>query len=238
MSDAPRILFLDIETKPALVATFGIRDQYIDVKQIREHGGTFCVGVKWLGERKTRVLSEWEMGHAAMIAEVHRLISEADAVSTYNGHKFDLPILQGEFLLANLPPPPPVTGIDVYLTIRKMGFLSAKLGYVLPHLGLGGKLKHDGLDMWLDAMDGCDKARRKMAKYCKRDVTELEALYRRVLPYISTHPHMGATAPDACGKCGSTNTQSRGFHRTKASRVQRIQCQDCGGWQLGKRFKA
>ena len=34
----PRILFLDIETKPATVYTFGIRDQHIGYKQIKEDG--------------------------------------------------------------------------------------------------------------------------------------------------------------------------------------------------------
>ena len=42
--NTPRILFLDIETKPAIVASFGIWDQHIGHKQILRDGGVICVG--------------------------------------------------------------------------------------------------------------------------------------------------------------------------------------------------
>ena len=57
-NDNPRILFLDIETKPAIVASFGIRDQHIGHKQILKDGGVICVGMKRAGEKKVRVFSE------------------------------------------------------------------------------------------------------------------------------------------------------------------------------------
>ncbi len=237
-NDNPRILFLDIETRPAIIASFGIRDQHITHKQILKDGGTICVGVKFRGDRKTRVLSTWEHGYSEMIVETHRLISEADAVATYNGASFDIPKLMGCFLLEGLPPPPSPTQIDIYKAVRRMGFICNKLDYIAPLLGLGGKVKHAGLEMWLAVMDGCPKAQAKMARYCAGDVRLTEQVYDRVLPYIATHPHLGFTAPDACGKCGSSNTQHRGFNRTKASKTQRIQCQDCGGWQQGKRTAA
>ena len=47
----PRILFLDIETKLIEVRAFGIRDQYLDIKQIKDipasARGIHCVGLKW-----------------------------------------------------------------------------------------------------------------------------------------------------------------------------------------------
>jgi uncharacterized protein YprB with RNaseH-like and TPR domain len=234
----PRILFLDIETKPALVYTFGIRDQHIGHNQIKEDGGTICVGLKWSGERKVRVLSEWEHGYDEMIREVHRHLCEADAVATYNGASFDIPKLMGCFLLAGLPPPPPPTQIDIYKAVRKMGFICNKLAYIAPLLGLGGKVKHEGLEMWIKVMAGCPAAQRKMARYCAGDVRLLEDVYERVKPYVADHPHLGFAHRDACGACGSRNTQRRGFRRTKASRIARIQCQNCGAWQTGKREAA
>lgn len=63
----PKVLFLDIETKPAIVASFGIRDQHIGHKQILKDGGTICVGVKWRGQAKTTVFSDWEHGHEVML---------------------------------------------------------------------------------------------------------------------------------------------------------------------------
>lgn len=236
--DAPRILFLDIETKPALVYTFGIRDQHIGHKQIAQDGGTICVGVKWAGERKVTVLSEWEHGYSGMIAETHRLISEADAVCTYNGARFDIPKLMGCFLLEGLAPPPPPTQLDIYLAVRKLGLICNKLDYVAPLLGFGAKVKHEGLQMWIDVMAGDPKAQRRMAKYCAGDVRLLEQVYERVKPYVHNHPHLHSGGALQCGSCGSQRTQSRGVRRTRASFIQRYQCQACGSWFDGKRTKA
>ena len=235
---APRILHLDIETKPALVYSFGIRDQHITHKQIAEDGGVLCVGVKWHGEKQTRVLSVWEHGWDRMIEETHRLISEADAVCGYNSVKFDMPRLMGCFLLAGMTPPPPPTQIDLYPAVRKMGFICNKLDYIAPLLGIGAKVKHEGLELWIKVMAGCPKAQARMAKYCAGDVKLTEDLYNKVKPYITNHPWMGNPKADACGACGSRNTQSRGVRRTKASIIARIQCTDCGSWQSGRRMAA
>lgn len=240
MPHTPRILLLDIETKPALVHTFGIRDQHIGYKQLVEgqHGGTICVGVGWHGERKVTVYSDWDHGHREMLEAVHGLLSEADAVCTYNGASFDIPKLQGEFLRANMPPPPPPAQIDVFKTLRQMGFISSKLDYVAPLLGLGSKVKHEGLQMWIDVMNECPKAQRRMARYCAGDVRLLGQLYERVKPYIKTHPHLHGHRGDFCGACGSNHIQQRGVRRTKMFRVVRLQCQDCGSWGTGRREAA
>lgn len=238
MDPRPKILFLDIETKPAVIASFGIRDQHITHNQILKDGGTICVGVKWRNKSKVTVFSDWEHGHETMLREVHAMLSEADAVATYNGARFDIPKLMGEFLLAGMEPPPPPTQIDIFQTVRKLGLISSKLDYIAPLLGVGGKLKHEGLAMWLAVMDGDPKAQSKMARYCAQDVRLLEQVYDRVRPYISTHPHLAETKRDQCGACGSSRLQARGFYRTKASIAQRYACQACGSWSLGRREKA
>jgi uncharacterized protein YprB with RNaseH-like and TPR domain len=230
---ASKILFLDIETKPAVVATFGIRDQHIGHKQILIDGGVICVGMKWLADKKATVYSDWEHGHKEMLQIVHAALEEAEAVATYNGASFDLPKLQGEFLLHGLPPAPQLTQIDIYRSVRKLGYICNKLDYVAQILGLGSKVKHEGLDLWLKVMDGDEAAQRRMTKYCAGDVMLTEKVYKHVRAFIHTHPHMGATKPLDCGACGSSRTQARGWHRTKASIRQRYQCQACGTWSLG-----
>lgn len=230
---ASKILFLDIETKPAVVVSFGIRDQHIGHKQILKDGGVICVGLKWYGDKKAKVYSDWQHGHEEMLKVVQAALEEADAVATYNGAAFDLPKLQGEFLLAGMPPAPQVTQIDIYKSVRRLGFISNKLDYISQLLGIGSKVKHEGLDLWLKVMDGDVAAQRRMTKYCAGDVMLTEKVYDRVKAYIHTHPHLGATQPRDCGSCGSSRTQARGFHRTKASIRQRYQCQACGSWSLG-----
>ena len=234
----PRILFLDIETKPAIVASFGIREQNITHKQIIHDGGVICVGVRWADERRARVYSDWQHGHEEMLRIIHAHLSEADAVATYNGASFDLPKLNGEFLLAGLPPPPPPTQIDIYKAVRKLGFICNKLDYIAPLLGLGAKVKHDGLEMWLAVMEGDEKAQRKMSRYCAGDVDLTVEVYEKVRPYIHNHPHLGMRGPLQCGACGSNQTQSRGVRRTKSSFITRHQCQACGSWFDGARKRA
>ncbi len=234
----PRILVLDIETRPAIAYIWQLFDVTVALNQLVTPGGTLCFSAKWLDERKMHFFSEWGDGHDEMVKAAHRLISEADGIVTYNGDRFDLPKLQGEFLMADLPPPPPVTSIDVYKTIKKMGLQSGKLAFVGPLLTDEGKLKHEGMDLWTKVMAGDEAAQRKMQRYCSQDVRLLERVYKRVLPYISNHPHLGKTPSDACGACGSRNTQSRGVRRTRAFQIQRIQCQDCGAWQDGRKLKA
>jgi RNase_H superfamily len=233
-----KVLVLDIETKPAQAYIWrAYGEQNIGVEQIIDAGAIICVGLKWLGERETFLYSEWEHGKAEMLKRVHDAMSEADAVITYNGEKFDLPKLQGEFLLAGLGPTPPVTSIDVVKAVRKFGFFVNRLAFIGPFLGVGAKIKHEGFDLWVKVMKGNGPAQGRMARYCKQDVKLLEKLYLKVRPFIKDHPHMGNTKGYECGACGSKQVQSRGYRRTKSFRIQRLQCQTCGSWQDGKREK-
>jgi hypothetical protein len=238
-NDNPRILFLDIETRLFEAYTFGIRDQHITHKQIKnpeDARNIHCVGLKWAGERKVRVPNEWDDGYRGMLEIVHEALSEADAVATYNGARFDIPKLWGQFAVAKMDPPPPPTQIDIFKAARKLGFISSKLDYIAPVLGLGSKVKHSGLEMWIDAREGCEKARRKMLKYCAGDVRLTEDVYNALLPYIANHPRLRSGGE--CSTCQSTNTQHRGFNYSKHYKTQRIFCLDCKGWSTGTRTAA
>lgn len=232
-----KILILDIETRPAQAYVWrAFGEQNIGTEQIIDAGSVICVGYKWLGDRDTHLVSDWEHGHNEMLRQVWIAMNEADAVITYNGDKFDLPKLQGEFLLAGLAPVAPQTSIDVVKAVRKFGFFVNRLAFVGPFLGVGAKIKHEGFDLWVKVMEGNPYAQRKMARYCKQDVKLLEKLYLKVRPFIKNHPHLGAEARE-CGACGSNHVQSRGYRRTKTFRIQRLQCNDCGSWSDGKREK-
>lgn len=233
-----KILLLDIETKPAQAYIWrAYGEQNVGIDQIIDGGGTICVGAKWLGEKQCFLFSDWEHGHEKMLAEVHEMISYADAVVTYNGDRFDLPKLQGEFLLAGLGPTPPCTSIDVIKAVRKFGFFVNKLAYIGPLLGVGEKIKTEGFTLWTSVMAGDEDAQKRMSKYCIQDVRLLEKLYLKVRPFIKNHPHLGQVGGKQCGACGSSHLQSRGSRRTKAFKIQRIQCQSCGSWGDGTRKK-
>lgn len=234
---ANKILILDIETRPAQAYVWrAYGEQNIGVEQIIDAGGIICVGAKWLGERETFLFSEWEHGKNEMLFQIYEMMEEADAIITYNGDKFDLPKLNGEFLQAGFDPLPPATSIDVVKSVRKLGYFVNRLAFIGPFLGVGAKIKHEGFELWVKVMEGDVPAQRRMARYCKQDVKLLEKLYMKVRPFIKNHPHLGNEKHE-CGACGSNHVQSRGYRRTKAFRIQRLQCQKCGSWSDGKREK-
>lgn len=179
------------------------------------------------------------MATKGMLEAVHALWTEADAVCGYNNDKFDNKKLRGEFIKEGLAPPPPVTSIDLYKTVRsQFGFDSNKLDHVAQLLGLGSKVTHDGFELWRQVEQGEPKALALMERYCKQDVRLTEKVYHRIRPFIANHPHLGFTAPVACGACGSHRTQKRGVRRTKAMLIERVHCQACGSWADGSRARA
>jgi uncharacterized protein YprB with RNaseH-like and TPR domain len=233
----PKVLALDIETRPAVVYAWKLFDVNVAVNQIVEVSRIICVAATWVGEDKAYFFADWlPGGRTEMLKGIYNMMAEADAVITYNGDKFDLTKLRGEFLLEGFPPLPPLTSIDLYKTVKKLGFQSGKLEFIGPFLGLGDKVKHEGFSLWTKVMSGDEAAQSRMQNYCIGDVLLTVKLYLLIRPYITNHPHMGSEA-HACGACGSNKIQSRGYRRTKSFKIQRLHCQSCGSWQDGKRSK-
>jgi hypothetical protein len=231
-----KILYLDIEWAPAKAYIFDPWNPVITHDHIIDDGGLLCFCAHWEGSDEYQFYSEWDDGIAGMATAALILLSECDAVITYNGNKYDLPKLRGAMVLAGLTPPPPVTSIDLINTIKKFGFLMNRLAYIGPLLGIGKKKKHEGFGLWKSVDEGNAKARIRMKKYCIQDVRLLPKLYKAIQPFIQDHPHLG-DEKGACGSCGSDHIQNRGFRRTKFFKVQRLQCQSCGSWSTGLRHK-
>lgn len=234
----PKILIFDIETKPALSYHWRLFKENIGLDQIKEPGGILCVGVKWFGETQITTYSEWEHGEKGMLEKVHALLQECDMVVGKNSIRFDLPWLMAEFVKHKLPPVKPLTHLDLEKAIRgKFKFLSNKLDFIAQYLELGSKLEHEGFKLWRKVMDGNEAARKKMLRYCAHDVRITDRLYKRLRPYITDHPVMRSLGSEACPTCTSKRTKKDGIRRTKCYHVQNHQCNDCGTYFSGKRWK-
>jgi len=231
-----RLLAVDIEWAPTKAYIWKAWDENISPDQIIEDGGMLCFCAHWIGSKEFLFFSKWEHGRDGMAKAALDLLTEADAVLTYNGDKYDLPKLYGEIFLAGLEPPPPPTSIDLLKAVKKFGFLMNRLAYIGPLLGAGKKVKHHGFNLWKEVLDGDSKAEKTMKKYCIQDVRVLANLYKRVKPFIRNHPFLGKDRHD-CGNCGHNHLQSRGVRRTKSFLIQRLQCMNCGAWQDGTRKK-
>lgn len=240
-----KILFLDIETAPNTVHVWGLRKQDVSIKQIINSGYTLCWAAKWQDKKTIIFSSLLETTKRRMLHKVHKLIDEADAIVHYNGTRFDIPKLNWEFLKCGLEPPSPHFNIDLYLACRKkFNATSLKLDFVVNELGLGGKVNHKGHQLWIDCMglagvtqQAYQKAWGLMKRYNKQDVTLIERLYIKLLPWISQHPNYNVYNDDGvtvCINCGSLKIQRRGLYRTRAGTYQRFCCNICGKWMRGR----
>lgn len=228
-----RILLLDIETAPNLAHVWGLWQQNVGLPQLLESGYTLCWAAKWLGEKRVYFGSIRD-GKKRMIREIHKLISEADALVHYNGNKFDVPTLNKDFLLNGLPPPPPAKQIDLLRVVKqRFRFPSNKLAYVSVALGIGSKVEHSGHDLWVRCMAGDPAAWATMEKYNKQDTKLLEKLFDKLRPWVKNLPNhalYNADNTEVCPKCGSDSYQRRGMEHTATCSYQRFQCCTCHGW--------
>lgn len=234
----PKILLLDIETSPNLAHVWGIWQQNVGLNQLLESSKTLCFAAKWLGEETVTFESIYNTSHKKMLSKIHKMIDEADAVVHYNGTKFDMPTLNKEFLLANMPPPSPVKHIDLLQVAKKQfRFVSNKLDYVAQALGLGKKTEHMGHELWIRCMDKDAEAWEVMEEYNKNDVLLLEKVYYKFRPWIKHHLNLSIFNFEevACPNCGSVHKQKRGYAYTTVSKFQRYQCTDCGNWYRGNK---
>ena len=195
-----------------------------------------CFSAKWLGKKDIEFYSSWEHGMEGMLQAAADLFEKADVLVTYNGEKFDYPSFITEFLIFDIAPPPPPAHVDLYKFVRNQTrFFSNKLEHIADVLDVGHKMEHEGFGLWKKVMAGEAQAMKKMTAYCKHDVRLTEGVYKKLRPFITNHPNIGNG--HNCGKCGSERLHSRGWRLTALYRTQRLQCQKCKGWSLGKREK-
>ena len=223
---------LDLENAPHVGHFWGLFKQNISLNQLMETSYTLCWAAQFYGESKMHFSSIHKTTPKKMLQAVHKLISEADAIVTWNGSRHDLPILNKEFILHGMKPPAPYKQIDLLKTSRSVfKFASNKLDFVSKALGVGQKLKHEGHELWVKCMAGNRKAWKEMEAYNKNDVIILQAVYEKFKPWIKGHANhnlYGKTL--VCPNCGSDKMQKRGVATTATLKYNRLQCTSCGKW--------
>ena len=228
----PNVLLFDIETKPILSYTWGLYEQ--DVISVKEHSCIICFAHKWLGgkiEVKGLVDCKDKQSDRELIKDVWELFNKADIIVAQNGDEFDIKKVNARFSYYNFPPPSPYKTIDTLKQARKnFGFESNKLDDLGEYLGLGRKIKHEGIEMWLGCMRGEKKWWDKMKRYNKQDIRLLEKVYLRIRPFIKNPPNLSVFLGLVCPKCGSKDLQVRGFSRTQTGAYRRFYCNKCYGW--------
>jgi len=239
----PRVLFFDIETAPNLAYVWGHYDQNVIAHEREWY--VLCVSYKWEGSpAKTVGLTDFPENYAKdpeddsmVVAEVHRLLDEADIVIAHNGDKFDIRKCNARFVAHDMAPPSPYHTVDTLKVARKyFMFNSNKLGDLGAHLGLGAKVSTGGFELWKGCMQGKPEAWKKMLKYAKQDTVLLEKVYLALRPWMTNHPNRNNYGEDVdgCPSCGGTNLARSGTRTTQTMRYQRYRCTDCSSYCRGR----
>jgi DNA polymerase elongation subunit (family B) len=228
-----KLLFLDIETSPNTAYVWKLFKETIPLARLIDSSEVLCWSAKFAGDKKVMFDSIYQSSPKKMLANIHKLLDECDAVVHYNGRSFDIPILNKEFLIYGFTPPAPYKQIDLINTARsQFRFTSNKLDYICQRLGLGAK-PETNFQLWVDCMNKDARAWKLMEKYNKNDVVMLENLYNKLLPWIKGHPNVALykeRTEQRCPRCGGKHYQSRGYIYTATCRYNRYRCSDCGTW--------
>jgi DNA polymerase elongation subunit (family B) len=246
-----RCLILDIETAPMTAYIWGLKDQYVDVNQIKTDWYIIAWGAKWLGEPVSKLIYR-DQQHAAQIdndkailGELWNLLDEADVVITQNGEKFDCPRLNARFMLHGMKPPRPYRHIDTYKLVKKVAaFTSNGLDYLTKKFCTKyKKLSHKkfpGLSLWTECIGGNKQAWAEMRRYNTHDVLSTEEFYMKIrawAPESMPTPFLSEKASTLCKTCGEKGRMTKqGVSIKNKFKYQQWQCQICGKWTTGDRI--
>jgi len=233
------ILTIDIETSPNLADVWGLWQQNVSLKQLRETTEMLSFAAKWMGKKRVIFKSQYHHGRELMVQEAWKLLSEADVVMGWNSDKFDIRHINREFMEHGLGPARPFKKLDLMKVCRRAFALpSYKLDYVAGVLLGEHKLSTGGHELWQQCMRGERKAWAKMKEYNVRDTEITERLYEPLAPWAGNlHPNRNLWATEdakVCHVCGSDHIVKDGFYYTTVSKYQQYRCQGCGAWGRGK----
>ncbi len=239
MKKRAKILVIDIETSPNLAYVWGAWKQNVGANQWVQKTDIMSYAAKWLGEDEVFYNDNRTGDDRIIVAEMFKLLDEADMIVAHNGQRFDMPRILGRGLVHGFKPPSPYKVLDTLLVARReFAFMSNTLAALCEELGLPLKSDHKkfvGFALWSECLKGNVEAWKEMKEYNIRDIVVLEALYLRLRPYMRHHPNVvyqqEVDGRPQCAKCGSDHIQFRGWATTPIGTLyRRFQCMDCDGY--------
>lgn len=233
-----KILLWDCETMPNIAAIWGKYEQ--DALWYEREGYMFCFSYKFLGDKRTRVLSLPDFktykknphDDKELIQALYALFEEADVIIAHNGDSFDQKVANGRFLVHGLTPPAPYKQTDTLKIARKNFKLNSnKLDDLGRILGVGRKERTGGIDLWYDVYHGDQKAVKKIVSYNIQDVNLLERVYMKLRGWDTNSAPVNVYEgrPNACRVCGSDKIYAGMKYRaTNTTLYQYFRCMGCG----------
>jgi uncharacterized protein YprB with RNaseH-like and TPR domain len=238
----PRVAFFDIETAPIKGYTWTMYEA--SVLSVQKPTYILSYAMKWADQKKvhTRALPDYKLykqdreNDRDLVKDLWKMMDEADIIVAHNGDAFDIKKANARFITHGLTPPSPSKTIDTLKIARKVfKFDSNKLDTIGGYLGVGRKLPHTGIHLWLGCMDGDPISWRMMRRYNAQDVRLLEQVYLKVRAWAPSHPDLRIhSRQDGCPTCQSQNVVRAGLAFTRTKARQRFVCRDCGRYFQGE----
>lgn len=235
----PKILFLDLEIAPTIAAVFNRYKTNVGVDAVLEEPYILTVAHSLLNEDEvtTKGIDDFPLfrydtqNDYQLVEYIRDLINDADIVVAHNA-KFDKGWFNQQLANWNLSPPQPYKLVCTLNACRKHFNLPANsLDAACKYFGLGRKVKHKGMSLWLDCKKGDLTALAEMKKYNKGDIPTLKELYLKVRPFMNEHPNVQMYYDEIeprCRVCGSTELTSIKETFTPAGKFSTCQCKECG----------
>ncbi|SRR6056297_161023 len=235
----PKVLIFDIETAPLAAFIFQLKQRYVPKDSLFKGANYFMLSwsAKWLfgDEVMSDVVTPKEAlqeDDKRIAGSLWNLINEADIVVSHNGKNFDHKMLNMRWLIHDIMPPTNFKVVDTYKVAKENFFFpSYSLDYIAGILGVGHKLKHEGINMWKKCLAGDENALRDMSAYNNVDVEILEDVYLIFRPWVKNHPNIGLflnSENPVCHICGSEDLYEDGEHNTSVSKFKTLRCEECG----------
>jgi DNA polymerase elongation subunit (family B) len=234
----PRLLFLDIETSPIIMASWSIRSPEASAVWVERDTFILMFSYKWAHEKtvKTCCLPDFprykrnKHDDHDLCAVLYRLMDHADIICAHNGDAFDIKKINSRLITNGFKPPSPFKTIDTLKAARRaFKFDSNKLDNIGRYLGEGRKIPNTGAALWRGCVNGDPKSWGTMRSYAKQDTVLLAKVYERIKPWMPNHPNLNLyTGRKACPVCQSSRFKLAGLHYLQTTKRQRFKCLDCG----------
>lgn len=238
----PKILMIDIETKPMLSFFWRLFDEQGGLAMLESDWSILSWSAKWydpMSKKKYPVMYADQRkakdleNEKAMLQGIWDLLDEADIVVGHNVKAFDIKRLNARFIIHDMGKPSSFRMIDTLTIARKhFSFSSNKLEYLAKVLKCSNlkmtKRIFSGFELWRECLARNPKAWAEMEKYNKQDVIVLEEVYKKLIPWDnSINFSVFYGGEDVCG-CGSKEWRNKGTVTTNTGIYTRYKCKKCG----------
>ena len=254
-----KILHIDLEVSPTVGAVYGRWNVSLRQDNVIQEPYILSACAKWDGDEglcfdRTLLdysdksggdfsfLSDASKNDKHLLTDLIEKIEEADMVVAHNLDGFDHKVLNARVAYWKLGPIKPVAKADTLKMARQsFGFPSKALDSLSSYLGIGRKTKIQSMEVSLRCMAGDKEAFEELRKYNADDVFLLEAIYRRLRAWSTTHPNMAVLA-DAenpicrvCGSDGLRNVPSGVYIGLNKYPLWQCPEDSCGAYSRGRK---